>query len=976
MVNTSRLRSEQGPHTGTQGLGGEERLALERVAQELVGTARTVAIGRYELNEELGRGGCGAVYSAFDPKLDREVALKLVLRGRLSFDPLWEARLLREARALAKIRHRNVVEVFDVGVDKHHAKSGGVFVVMERLHGRTLGQWCRESEPSWTEIVRVYVQACRGLAAAHALGVVHRDLKPDNIMLTDGRVAKLIDFGLALEQDHDSTIEGSGVSSSGSRLVDITSTLTTAGLVMGTPVYMPPEQHSGRINAVGPMADQYALCVSLYESLYDERPFSGKTLEDLARSKTTGKVRAVDPELGIPSAVLKVISRGLRADPKERWPSVTQLADRLEAIVDGRGRRRRRLGLAIGVASVLGIGALTVSAAPGSDCRELGERRAEVWSPARTSDLERRLLARDELGARTWTRLRNRAQEDLDAWDDVVSAACEARDARSAQCFEGWLSEFETALAIIDESDAPRLLTAAEQAILVPPLRQCASGSTDAPLAHPQLGSAGVGPLHDDLVRAKALARSGQREDAVVLAAQTLAEARQLEDPSTLAHATYVAGFVRAENEEHDVAKVLLLESASTAKARGLDVLHLDVGLSLVRSYAATGDFEESRRWSHLTRATISRLGDATWMRKKWLTSSVFASIYAGEFGSAYDDAQELVALTSVRSHPAEHATALASVAMAAFELGRVHEATTVSAQAVELFERELGKQHPRLGRALADGGRYTAATGDVAEGVAMMTRAVRILEANNGPTDPYALNAKRTLSHYLSRLGRLDEAVEMAESAYEGLGALYGRRHVRSARSALDLADLYLRAERYEEGKALIRDAAVVLSELHGSQSAHVTSANELLVRAEVQAGELEAARSLARETFDVLDLSEPAQRETAINLTLSFAMIDYDSGDLPAAVRHLEEGVRLCKGDASSNDPSMIASFESMRAEIEAERGEPQRAVEAAASALALLEKIGAPPDEVEQMKAIIQADGQAAAQPAPEGSPPQTH
>ncbi len=276
---------------------------------------RGLSVGRYVVLERIGEGGMGVVYAAHDPELDRKVALK-VLRVDPSRDEIAvRARLQREAQALARLSHPNVISVHDVGASPH-----GVFLAMELVDGQTLGQWLRD-EHDWRAVLDVFLRAGQGVAAAHHAGLVHRDFKPDNVLVgRDGRV-HVTDFGLARmagpaelsdDQSHDSPLRLS---------------LTRTGMLLGTPAYMAPEQMSG--DAIDARADIFSFCVSLYEALYRQRPFAGANLEELRRSMALNQVRM--PAAGeIPEEILRALLRGLRAAPAQRYGAIDELLAVLE----------------------------------------------------------------------------------------------------------------------------------------------------------------------------------------------------------------------------------------------------------------------------------------------------------------------------------------------------------------------------------------------------------------------------------------------------------------------------------------------------------------------------------------------------------------------------------------------------------------------------------------------------------------------
>ena len=286
-------------------------------------------IGRYVVLGTAGEGGMGIVVQAHDPKLGRTVALKL-LRTRTCSAA--RTRLFREAQALARLHHPNVVAVYDV--DAH---DGDTFVAMEFVDGRPLDRWLRARARSWSEIVRVFVQAGRGLAAAHAEGIVHRDFKPGNVIVgMDGR-ARVVDFGLACADPIAEMPAPSRLDLSG---------LTDHGMVVGTPAYMAPEQHFGE--EIGPAADQFAFCVALWEALHGARPFAGWVGEELARAKVHGRI-TTRPSRHVPARIVAALRRGLRASPRQRWPSMHAL---LDAIGEKPPRRRPWIALALALGCV------------------------------------------------------------------------------------------------------------------------------------------------------------------------------------------------------------------------------------------------------------------------------------------------------------------------------------------------------------------------------------------------------------------------------------------------------------------------------------------------------------------------------------------------------------------------------------------------------------------------------------------------
>jgi Protein kinase domain len=281
-----------------------------------------VVAGRYMLLARMGEGGMGVVYAAHDRKLDRKVALKLVKPGAGGGEA--HVRVMREAQALAGLAHPNVVTVFDVG--EHE---GRLFVAMEFVDGETLTVWVKRARWSLGEVRRVMVGAARGLAAAHAQGLVHRDFKPDNVMVARDRSVKVLDFGLVRpvgRLDENATRENAGLP------VDVR--ITRGSTVLGTPVYMAPEQLEG--GDIDARADQYSFSVTLYEIFYGQLPYAVTSVAELSAAILEGQIRPPPSGTDVPPAIAHAIMRGLSRRAADRYESMTALIGELE-----RGAARR-----------------------------------------------------------------------------------------------------------------------------------------------------------------------------------------------------------------------------------------------------------------------------------------------------------------------------------------------------------------------------------------------------------------------------------------------------------------------------------------------------------------------------------------------------------------------------------------------------------------------------------------------------------
>jgi serine/threonine protein kinase len=368
--------------------------------------ARGTTVGRYLLLDLLGEGGMGVVYKAYDPELGRPIALKL-LQTASDASTRQRDRLLREAQALARLQHPNVIAVHDVGL---HSWEGGadVFIAMEFVEGQNVRQWLKAKPRGRAEILEVFLAAGEGLAAAHRAGLVHRDFKPDNVMVGDDGRVRVLDFGLA-RAAHNTTLDSSaslsgehplaapapasvptplpdpsqaaptvsqksarsrrarteslsssesGAHASGSLTPRLLSApLTRVGAVVGTPRFMAPEQHMG--DATDEKADQFAFCVSLYWCLYQDYPFPGKDFDELLDNMQARKFAEPPAGATVPRWIREVLLRGLEPGQAARYPSMVELLAALRA--DPAEKRRRFLRAALLVASIGALGGAAVA---------------------------------------------------------------------------------------------------------------------------------------------------------------------------------------------------------------------------------------------------------------------------------------------------------------------------------------------------------------------------------------------------------------------------------------------------------------------------------------------------------------------------------------------------------------------------------------------------------------------------------------
>ncbi len=369
-------------------------------------------IGRFLTLRLLGSGATSAVYSAYDPELDRKIALKLITLRR--GETTASTRVQREVQAMARVRHPNTLQIYDVG--EHDS---GVYIAMELIEGQTLRVWS-EDRHSWREVVEVFAQAGRGLQAAHDAGLVHRDFKPANVLLDGAGHVHVADFGLARGGGGLDPVEEPALRRS--RGSSLHSEVTMAGGLIGTPAYMAPELFSGL--PADTRSDQYAFAVALYEALYGARPFPLRDTEELRRAVIAGVLPpppAVDPP--IPAWLRRAVVRGLEVDPERRFPS---LRDFIAAIDRDPGKTWRRRILLTGlVATLAGLLATALLAPKNSPCDDMEAYLLGVWDDARRRSLSAAVGPSTQLGPEVYAQIEGGLDSFARRWLAMRREACE-----------------------------------------------------------------------------------------------------------------------------------------------------------------------------------------------------------------------------------------------------------------------------------------------------------------------------------------------------------------------------------------------------------------------------------------------------------------------------------------------------------------------------------------------------------------------
>ncbi len=736
-------------------------------------------LARYVILGAIGSGAMGVVYSAYDPELDRKVAIKLLRTRTAGADDERDRRVLREAQAMARLSHPNVVAVYDVGV-----VDGQVFLVMEFVQGATLTRWLASGARPFRAVLDVLRRAGSGLAAAHGAGLVHRDFKPDNVLIDRAGRVLVADFGLARAAGEESApVDASSL---------IASRFTRTGAIVGTPAYMAPEQLDG--GEVDARSDVFSFCVTLHEALYGERPFSGTTVKELREAIARGPTSEPKDRARIPGWVRPIVLAGLRVAPADRPASVDAL---LAALGRDPAARLRRVLVAIAV--VLAVAAMAVAGAMswrerGMACQGAEHKLAGAWDAERRQAVERALARGREPLARDTARLVGAALDRYtSSWVAMRTEACEATHVyheqsealldRRMHCLDERLAEVRALTDLLSRPDDALAESAAKAVYTLSPLPACADADALlAPVPPPGDPSsrAQVDALRLELAQLRALKRLKRYQDGERQTRGIVARARRL-------------GYAPLE------AEVLLLH-ADFVQSRG--------------DYATATDTLQEALWA-AERGRDRKLAAAALIDLVWVVG-----VQQGQPRQGHAYARHAEALLRGLGGDAELEANLDEYDASVFAVeGRFDEAEARFRNTAEKRRALFGSAHPGYGAALINLAGVALAQGRKVEALARSEEALAVYRESLGDRHPEYASTLHNSAEVLRQLGRLDEARARAEQALAIEEQALGPEHTLVAGAVAVLGLIALDQKRYPDAERHLRRAIALTEKLHGPE-------------------------------------------------------------------------------------------------------------------------------------------------------------
>ncbi len=787
------------------GAHGTPSLPLARGAARVA--APGTRLGRYRVRALLGAGGMGHVYEAYDAELDRAVALKILRPELASVGAVALAeRLVRESRLMAKIAHPAVIAVHDVG-----RADDVVFVAMELVRGETLAAYLARARPGWRDAIELLARAGDGLAAAHDAGIVHRDFKPDNVLVElddakHGRRVVVTDFGIARAIGEQAP--AGELAAEPTAIAEVR--LTATGAVIGTPAYMAPEQFAGHRGQIDARADVFAFAVSAWEAVFGERPFGGTSVDEIRAAIARGPR---PPRSGVPGALVRVLARGLAASPDARWPTMRAMLAALQRV---RGRRRA-LVIAAAAMGLVGVGVAIAGAVaiaqPAHDdpcARELAALDHDYSAPARAA-----LAAALAGDAKTHDAVLAKTDAFADTWRTTARATCHAdrepaQNATTTACLDA--RQLELAGFVDDATrDGPKY--AATLAGVLGEPERCVDPPPGVLAAHVPSDPAmrrRVTAVRYRIFEVEAARERADYPAALAAAPATVADAAALWPPLQ-AEALYVLGATQSQGGDSRTAAETLHRAAALAEAVHIDYVAANCWIQLVLTTTLDeGNPTRGLEYVNYADAALTRIGRPLDVEVLFQYAKGGALIEAGRKDEAEVALRRSVEIAK-SSQPDYISTSIQGLGYFYEQVGRFDAAVDAYRDALARLPAEGGDPaaeevfRERLAADLSNLGRNDAALIEA-------RAAVAIAERIAGEDSQDKAVAHGILAQVLQGAGQFDAALAEARGASAEMKRVAGDHNQRYAEARQLEAQVLLQRRQYREADAMLERACDIM--------------------------------------------------------------------------------------------------------------------------------------------------------------------
>lgn len=923
--------------------------------------------GRYLIVDRVGAGGVGEVYSAYDPVLDRRVALK-VLRTQsgeaATADSHRHASLVREAKALASLSHPNVVTVHDVGQENERT-----FIAMELVEGRDLAKWCRErSDRPWRDTLKMFIDAGRGLSAAHAKSILHRDFKPANVLVGHDDWVRVSDFGLArlVSPEEPPALDTLELDAE-----TMDTSVSVGGRMVGTPYYMAPEQIDGETTV---RSDVYAFCLALHDAIYGVRAFEAATLMELAVLKSKGAPKPPADTRGVPASVRSAVERGLAPSPSDRWDSMASLLEVLEHSM--RPGTRAAWPWVLGVGAV-GAVAFASKAEPDEACTGSDDALEAVWSNDRSNAVVQGLMASESrLAEATAERIRPSLDAYGEAWTSAHTTVCEATqrgeqsesllDARML-CLQRQLLDFDAALGVLETADATVVERASQVVGALPRATQCVSATGDTPE-----DSAEANAVRVELAQIKARISGGLYKEADERSAALVDSTQTLDAPRLRSEVLLARGNAQLKMGQIEASVATLEEAAFSAIGSGNADVQLDAAVLLINVEGRRAARPEAgKRWARFAEAALGPAGGDA--RHRAHIASNLGSVYTelgdhreaesqmrtaleyadeadasdeqraglldnlgttlrrlGKFDDALAAHEEALALreTALGSDHPVLARTLTNTAAAYIELAKFEEADARYERALDIRIRALGEEHVDVALTLQNMGVARYRRGRIAEALPYFERALDIRQKALPENHPRVLGTMSNLAQVRYEQGDIDGAGELFEDVIRRIESDASHDPTLKSTVLTNLANVRLAQKQPKEAIALYEESIVLDEAALGPDHPDVAMTLSNLGNVLEQEGRLDEALAMQQRALRIRETKLGPNHPDLIWTLAGLSGVHQTSGHPELALPHLERALEIA--NASEFDPVMVAGvkFELAQA-IDATGGDHARAL-----------------------------------------------